>query len=630
MTGRVLLIQLPIPQLNFGKQTGNIPLAGAYLKQAAAGLTHVQVDILPESLSGYLGDAAILDLIFSQKPEVLGFTVFSWNVERSLYIARKVKEKIDVRVVFGGPESTPDNLLTADPVVDFRVFGEGEALFVELLKHPELWAGGSGSLTAEHLFQTAPSPYLAGFLEPWIENMVLIETQRGCPYRCGYCYYNKSHTRVQTLPQDRVLDGVRWACDQGLSEVFLLDPSLNARKDLNHLLKAIAEINSDRRLAFLSETRAEFIGPELAQNFARAGFREFEIGLQSANPKALGLMNRPTDLDRFARGLRHLKQAGVQADIDLIVGLPGDDLNHFKASVDYVADLGLHDDIQVFPLALLPGTDFRYRARELGLKHQSHPPYLVIETPDFSADEMTEAFFYAEDVFEVSLQPEPGLDLSYQWETSSPEIPPPGFLAEHNGKPFIYKIILEKDLPIAHLTDMARRVTHPYQIVFMPGMKNQKGMLKTVKILSGENPYTPFEMVFMEPSGIPDIDAFEEAIQLRRPLYLDLDLPALGSRSVLYTLVSSDPEHRFNGLMKRQVFWWRSERPPTLEELETFLYLEGVLMDNGFSREAWAVWQDETAPHADDLPALAFADPLLHRRWLRLTGLSEYWDQLIK
>jgi hypothetical protein len=44
---RVLLLQLPVPRLDYGVQTGNIPLGAAYLKQAAAILPEVQVDIFP-------------------------------------------------------------------------------------------------------------------------------------------------------------------------------------------------------------------------------------------------------------------------------------------------------------------------------------------------------------------------------------------------------------------------------------------------------------------------------------------------------------------------------------------------------------------------------------------------------
>jgi len=72
----VLLLQLPIPRQNFGRKTGNIPLGAACLKQAVQYLPCVRVDVLPESLASYLGDAALLELLKERTPDLFGFSVF--------------------------------------------------------------------------------------------------------------------------------------------------------------------------------------------------------------------------------------------------------------------------------------------------------------------------------------------------------------------------------------------------------------------------------------------------------------------------------------------------------------------------------------------------------------------------
>nr|NJM03448.1 hypothetical protein [Desulfobacula sp.] len=86
---KVLLIQLPVPKLNFGLRTGNIPLGAACLKQAAAGIPDLRVDILPESLASHAGDETLVRVVAEYHPDILGFTVFSWNLMRSLYLAKK-------------------------------------------------------------------------------------------------------------------------------------------------------------------------------------------------------------------------------------------------------------------------------------------------------------------------------------------------------------------------------------------------------------------------------------------------------------------------------------------------------------------------------------------------------------
>ena len=88
-------------------------------------------------------------------------------------------------------------------------------------------------------------------------------------------------------------------------------------------------MNAGGRIRLFSEIRAEAVDDELADLLAAAGFYWFEIGLQSTNPKALKLMNRPTQLKRFVAGAQRLKARGITPSIDLIIGLPGDDLQGF-------------------------------------------------------------------------------------------------------------------------------------------------------------------------------------------------------------------------------------------------------------------------------------------------------------
>jgi hypothetical protein len=630
---RVVLLQLPVPRLNFGVQTGNIPLGAAYLKQAAEEVSGVQVDIVPESMASYLGDAALLELLLSCQPEIVGFTVYCWNAQRSFYFAQKLKERFSARVIFGGPEITPDNPSIDCGYADFYVYGAGEAVFLKLLQDQKFWGKKRAAEAAGAIFKKSPSPYLQGLLEPEIENVMLLETQRGCPYRCGYCYYNKSHDGLSFADENILLQAVRWAIDRGVKELYLLDPSLNVRPGLKDLLKKISRINTQRRLAIISEIRAEAIDAELADLLAAAGFSWFEIGLQSTNPRALEIMNRPTHLKRFAHGAKLLKQSGIVPAIDLIVGLPGDDLAGFGQSVEFVAENNLQDDVQVFPLSVLPGTDFRLKSRELGLRFEKFPPYTIIENPTFSSEDMLLAFDYAEVRFDVVLYPMPDLDLSWRLNAKSAEARP-GDLAVRIGKEnYVAKLQLDDTRSSAELASLAKRLTHPYQVIIHPNLRDPDFIKKTLKVLSAANPFTPFEMVFFEPHGVPDTAALLAVAKLRRPHYLDQDLRFLfskeGNRAVLFTMVSEDTTHRFNGEMERQVFWWKKKRFPKMQDLEELSELDGILIEAFGSGDDVTKWQDRFARQAEDIPFISFADVSFQKRWLLLTMPDDYVSQAL-
>ena len=76
-----------------------------------------------------------------------------------------------------------------------------------------------------------PSPYLAGVLDAAEEQMLLLETTRGCVFKCKFCYYPKSYDKQYYLGADAILASLRHADERGAREVFLLDPTLNQRKD---------------------------------------------------------------------------------------------------------------------------------------------------------------------------------------------------------------------------------------------------------------------------------------------------------------------------------------------------------------------------------------------------------------
>jgi len=613
----VLLVQLPLPRLNYGRQTGNVPLGGACLKQAAKGLA--DIDLAPESVVSYLGDAALIDHIVDRRPAAVGFTVFNWNVHRCLYFAAQLKHAYGPLIFFGGPEVTADNDLVKRPVVDVCIYGEGEAAFCQLVQgHP---CGSGTGPPAGDLFTARPSPYLHGWLEPQIENIVLLETQRGCPHRCGYCYYNKSRKGLAVADRALVREAVRWAWDQGVKEIYLLDPCLNTRPDLNDLLADIAAINHDRRLSLISEIRAESIGADLADRFAAAGFTWFEIGLQTTTAAALRLMRRPTDLKAFLNGTALLRQRGIATGIDLIVGLPGDTLTGFDRTLDFVAGNRLGDDVQVFPLSILPGTDFRRKRAALGLIHEPAPPYHILSTPAFSQEEILLAVDHAETRFDVALYVMPDLDLAYKKPAGSD----PDHWVRRGKGVYLARLVMDRPRPASQIQALARRLTQPYQVMVWPGAGDIQKIIGTV---TQANPFTPLEIVFFNPPSLPDTAGLLAAAHLHRPHYLDgaqrLLYPQPGNRAILFTVVSECAMLRVAGPMQRQVLWWRRNGLPTARDLDRTDAIDGILIDTGHDQGKLAHWQDRHAARAGDLVAIGFADPLLQQRWLQLTMNDEY------
>ncbi len=432
----VVLVQLPIPPVEGAPAQGNVPLAAGYLALFARrqGLEQAfEVEILPSQWVNQWGDQGLIRAVLERRPWLVGFSCYLWNIERSLGLAQALKQADPaVQVVLGGPEITADNHWVFEhAAVDYAVIGEGEQTFSELLGRlgqgaprgkasgglaiPGLWSQAARVMPPRRAvlpsLDEVSSPYLAGILDPGPDRLMMLETLRGCRFRCKFCYYPKAYDRLYYLSPEQIRAHLDYAGRQGVEEIVLLDPTLNQRPDFEGFVRLLAEGNDEQRFAFFGELRAEGIRPTTAQGLRRARFAEVEVGLQSLDPEVEVLMGRHTHREAFEAGLRALLDVGIAVRLDLILGLPGQTADSFRRTLDYVLQSKLFTSVQVFYLSILPGTEFRQHAERLGLRYQPRPPYYVLHTPSMSLDQMYDLMAEAQEALGVEFDPaEPWLE----------------------------------------------------------------------------------------------------------------------------------------------------------------------------------------------------------------------------
>jgi radical SAM superfamily enzyme YgiQ (UPF0313 family) len=539
---KVVLAQLPIPPLGPGAIRGNVPLAGAYLKLFAEsrGLGHdYDIELLPATLANRLGDHGLVTELAAREPWMVGFTCYLWNIERTLWIAAELKKKRpETKIVLGGPEITPDNAwVLGTPDYDFAVIGEGEQTFAKLLlglvdgeDEPPVAIAGlyipphTGSrFSPERVpafrkplpdLDMLGSPYLAGILDAADERMLLLETTRGCVFNCKFCYYPKSYDSQYFLSRDAVLASLAHARERGADEVFLLDPTLNQRKDFAGFVRTLAEGNPGRKFRYFGELRAEGITSEIAGLLHTAGFEEVEVGLQSVEPETMSLMARKNNLRAFERGVRALLDVGIRVTVDLIVGLPGDTTESVRRGLHYLTDGGLYSRVQVFNLAILPGTAFRHEAAELGLTYQPRPPYYVLRTPSLDRAAMFGLMQEAQDQLglEFDAPPRPVLD----------------FTTADSAR--VCRVDLDSEP--AQLSDpVVRAQAFTLWLRSTNFSGHRAKVARFIRELLAANPFTTLQVV-LQPTGVrtaevimdtltPDVLGEQLAVCLENPTYLD-------------------------------------------------------------------------------------------------------------
>jgi hypothetical protein len=227
--------------------------------------------------------------------------------------------------------------------------------------------------------------------------------------------------------------------------------------------------------------------------------------------------------------------------------------------------------------------------------------------------------------------PLPDLDLSWRLNEANggPEVASDVYVTLEE-RAYLAKLALTRERPVKAIKQAARRLTLPYQVLVAPGIPF--AYLKSVlAVTTIENPFTPLEIVFFEPTRPPRTGDLLSAVHLKRPHYLDGDLRFLfaqpGNRAVLLTWVSTDPSPRFQGDMERQVFWWRRQGLPKPRDLAEFKGLDGILIDAPVPAADIVKWQDRYARAVSEKYHISFADLRLQRRWLLRASPDEYVEK---
>lgn len=404
----VLLVQLPVQEPDSFSIKANVPLAAGCLAAYATSRLGDDVEIatIPRDVVNEGCDEGIIRWIAEGDWDIVGFTLYLWNRERSLHMAGGLKRRLPgLLTIAGGPETAD----SADPKVretftgiDSIVAGEGEAGFVKLLEDV-LSTGKAKPLYAEPMLaslDTTHNPYLAGTLQLRPGDPVYFETMRGCPCRCTYCFYGKAMGRIRSFPKKTAREVFAKARLADAGEIYLMDPSFNATGNLDARLRDLVEINRPA-LPLHTELRLEAVTAERARLLEEAGFASVEVGLQSIRPDVLRRVKRPFDREKFVRGAEFLSRTGIEVRTGVILGLPGDDLDGFLETLRFVSGLGLQKGLEIYPLAVLPGTELRKSADSIGLSHMFKPPYWVLETPTLQQEEIFAALAEAEDLLGI-------------------------------------------------------------------------------------------------------------------------------------------------------------------------------------------------------------------------------------
>ena len=341
-----------------------------------------------------------------EEPYLIGFSCYIWNYEYNLKMAEEIKKVFPkVKILFGG-HSVPTNstaLLEKYKFIDYLIFGEGELAFTKILVALE----NNKSLddianiayrinknivkTEENDLQIPeqfPSPYKLGLLDSIIEKNKdkyhftgTIETNRGCPFSCGYCDWGWNRVPIRKIPYTRVVEDIEWMGTHGIYTCYGADSNFGMfQEDASYAEKLVEtkkkygypkkffvsfSKNSDDRVFQITKVFNEV---KMLQGAT--------LSFQSLNKETLDAIGRKNmGLEKFRKLMERYNSNGIKTYSEIILGLPMETFETFVKGIGTLIENGQHHSINIYNFELLPNSYLGQEeaVKKYGFKTQKVP-----------------------------------------------------------------------------------------------------------------------------------------------------------------------------------------------------------------------------------------------------------------
>ena len=376
--------------------------------------------IIKEFTINQLTTDILRDIIF-EKPNVILFSVYIWNIEFTLKVIQEIKKILPkVFIGVGGPEVSyrAEEILQENKFIDCVISGEGEISTCELLinlnKNFDLEKNEFNSFdfnidgiyfrnknfaprnpiqNLDELFFAYPQLKISE--NDKTENSIqeenldvnnrifYYESSRGCPFRCSYCLSSIDKS-VRNRSLEKVFEDLQIFLDAKVKLVKFVDRTFNLNEDRTIAIWNFIKDNHNGITMFHFEIAAQQLSEKMLQTIKDfpKGIMQFEIGIQSTNEKTLDAIGRPANLPKLIEKIKQIPKT-IHSHLDLIAGLPHESICEFKNSFDFVIKLK-PDMLQLGFLKILSGTQMETFAKENDYQFSATPPYEVLSTPYIS------------------------------------------------------------------------------------------------------------------------------------------------------------------------------------------------------------------------------------------------------
>ena len=300
----------------------------------------------------------IQDLI-GAAADIYAFSCYVWNMRLIRSVHAALRHALPrAEIILGGPQVMRQAGSYLDRADERTVIcnGEGEVTFARYLgalsagtRNLELVDGLSFYRDGELITTPAqsrlgsldeiPSPFLTGVFDARY-SMSVIETNRGCPYHCGFCFWGAAtNDRVYRFDQQRVCDEIEWMAKNDIRFLFIADANwgmLSRDVEISqHIADCSRTYGLPRELYFCSAKNKPHAVAKITGIFHEAGLlASHPVSMQTLEPQSLELISRSNiKLSAYSAIQKDLREKQINSYVELIWPLPGESLTSYRRGI---------------------------------------------------------------------------------------------------------------------------------------------------------------------------------------------------------------------------------------------------------------------------------------------------------
>lgn len=292
--------------------------------------------------------------------DLYAFSTKSGSIIQTITVAENLKRiNPGLKVALGGPQATAcDEIILNTCNIDFIIRGEGERPFyniVEAISHGESLSGIKSLSFKTHCnadeerihdMNTLPIPkyeeysdyyesYLADKPEYDIQSYIPIDSGRGCPSSCKFCYSPTMWKRKCGLKSaERLFEEIQYLSQQfGVQSFFFTEDNFTiSRYRIERLCELMVRNNIS--VEWNCYSRIDTIDKELIVLMKKAGCRQIYYGVESGSMKILNNLNKNYSMEQAYDIIKFSIDAGINVTASFIVGFPEEDADDISATLN--------------------------------------------------------------------------------------------------------------------------------------------------------------------------------------------------------------------------------------------------------------------------------------------------------